>query len=459
MILCAVVAAGAVAAASYYLGAREANQEVDRRLAGIEQTLAASTFPLSGTVLRLIADMTQTELATFDVKGELQNSTLELSAEQIRAINNRATQTTSAVSVIESNQRRFRVCRFPTANASNRSDQVQTVVVFFSNHQLKSNRRRSMMLPLLTGLSTVLALTTVTLSMTGRLIRRLSALQRRVDRVAAGDFSSTLAGPGLAERKLDELGRLGEAVDTMADQLSQLWSKVHQQQSEQLLHQIAGGMAHQLRNSLTGARMAIELHAAECPDRDDEGLRIAIHQVEVSEDYVRRLLLAGSGRQDRDRPASVSTCWSDVQASLSPIARHLQIDVNWNLHPSTDSKHILDGSTWVAAVNNLVQNAMQAGDQVDVDATLIDDRCIRVSVQDNGAGIPKEIEEDVFKPFVTSKPEGMGLGLPLVDRAAARLGGQVCWSRQDGRTRFEFDAIAIDAEEAHVKEKHDKPRR
>jgi hypothetical protein len=225
----------------------------------------------------------------------------------------------------------------------------------------------------------------------------------------------------------------------MAQQLKQLWNQINRQQSEKLLHQIAGGMAHQLRNSLTGARMAVELHAQECQATDDEGIRVAIHQIELSEDYVRRLLLVASGRQDKDRPTEVQTCFDDVRTSLSPIAKHLRVNLRWELDDDLRQRRIQDGPTWVAAVTNLIHNAIQAGDEVDVSLQQLSENMLRVTVSDNGAGIPDAVAANLFEPFVTSKPEGMGLGLPVVQRSAEYLGGSVQWRRENERTIFELD--------------------
>jgi signal transduction histidine kinase len=90
----------------------------------------------------------------------------------------------------------------------------------------------------------------------------------------------------------------------------------------------------------------------------------------------------------------------------------------------------------VAAVTNLVLNALQAGSRVRVVSKLVEPERMQVLVCDNGPGIPAGIASEVFEPFVTSKPEGMGLGLPLVRRAAEHLDGEVEWSRQGELTVF-----------------------
>lgn len=57
---------------------------------------------------------------------------------------------------------------------------------------------------------------------------------------------------------------------------------------------------------------------------------------------------------------------------------------------------------------------------------------IEISVTDNGPGAPDDILDHLFEPFVSSKPEGKGLGLPLVDKLMRDMGGIVQYSRERG---------------------------
>ncbi|MCM2374892.1 sensor histidine kinase [Aporhodopirellula aestuarii] len=436
LIAVALIAAIIVALASYRLGDRWATDDLQERFQGIKNTLADSTFPLNATVLDSLAELTQTDLVTTGETGRVKYSTMEGLEKSIEP------------GELKIGDKRYLVYFFDTKRGKARSDDVARVAVVFDEKTLSASRRRAAILPLATGLSTILALSSITLFMQSRLVGRIAKLQRRVRGIAEGEFTSTAT-----QYAPDELGQLGAAVDDMAGQLDQLWKRVNRQQSEKLLHQIAGGMAHQLRNSLTGARMAVELHAAQCDSHDTESLPIAIHQIELSEDYVRRLLLVASGRQDQDRPTDVTVCWNDVRSSLTPIARHWHVDIQWHVDEAIDSPshtdataHIKDGPTWVAAVTNLVHNAMQAGEVVEVYLERPNATTVRVRVRDNGPGIDETVADELFEPFVTSKPEGMGLGLSVVRRAAEHLNGNVRWHRTEGWTVFEFTASLIRAD-------------
>ena len=61
-----------------------------------------------------------------------------------------------------------------------------------------------------------------------------------------------------------------------------------------------------------------------------------------------------------------------------------------------------------------------------------------ITIQDNGPGIPKELQDHLFDAFVTSKPKGSGLGLALVAKIVDAHGGVIEFDSQPGRTQFQI---------------------
>jgi signal transduction histidine kinase len=441
LLLASIVAATLVAAGSYALAARTASQQLEQRFAAIERSLQRSRFPLSRNVLLSLSELTSAQWITLDAGGQITDSTLELPglrpsdiAQRLVALPVGSESGSAVPTQLRLGERVYQARRFRRLPAAGIGTAVQDVVVLFDDTQWRGARLQAAAAPLLTGLSTIVLLSSITLLLTGRLIRRLTRLQREVDAIASGDFTGDLQlGPD------DEIGRLGKAVQSMAVQLRQMWQALGQQHGQRLLHQIAGGLAHNLRNSLTGARMAVELHARRCHPAEpgDDGLTVAIDQLEQTEDYIRRLLLVSSGKQEQDRPAELAQCFRDIRDSLSNTARHRSVTLLWNIEEQAGSRNVADGPTLTAAVTNLIWNAIQAGDRVTVDVKLLEPSSeITIDVTDNGAGPPEEIAETLFDPFVTSKPEGLGLGLPVVKRSAEALRGTVQWQRQQNQTIF-----------------------
>lgn len=65
-------------------------------------------------------------------------------------------------------------------------------------------------------------------------------------------------------------------------------------------------------------------------------------------------------------------------------------------------------------------------------ASRCDDRMIRVAVHDTGTGIPFSDAEEIFRPLVTTKPDGLGMGLPMSRSIVEAHGGHLWASKNDG---------------------------
>ncbi|MEM9587705.1 MAG: HAMP domain-containing sensor histidine kinase [Planctomycetota bacterium] len=412
-----------IAAFSYHYGTRQADAELETRFQLIKSRLFNTTYPLSATVLDSLAEWTETDLASFDSTGRLQHQT--------RA------GIQSALAGPQSSQSQYVVREFSRAVTPTRIDDVTRVAVAFDRQQLIQRSRQAALLPLMTGGLTVILFCGVCYGLMSRLVRRIERLQLRVQTISEGDFTVPAAEP-----VDDELGRLGRSVDVMATELQGLWKQLQQQQSEKLMHQIAGGLAHQLRNSLTGGRMAVELHAKECPLQDDESLKVAVQQFEDAEDYIQRLLLAATGRTVQPSEMTLKDCFDHLQSTLQPITRHLRKHLEFGPSESFEHRKVPDGRAFISAVSNLVHNGLQAGNHVTVDARLTGDR-ITVLVVDDGPGIAPGVRDGLFDPFITTKPEGLGLGLPVVRQAAATLHGSVDYRRTASRTEFRFECSTL----------------
>jgi signal transduction histidine kinase len=91
---------------------------------------------------------------------------------------------------------------------------------------------------------------------------------------------------------------------------------------------------------------------------------------------------------------------------------------------------------WMNLIDNAI-DASPADGQVTVSARLVGADVI-VHVEDNGSGIPPEIKESIFDPFVTTKPvgEGTGLGLDIVRRVVDWHNGEIHVDSEPGRTEF-----------------------
>ena len=98
---------------------------------------------------------------------------------------------------------------------------------------------------------------------------------------------------------------------------------------------------------------------------------------------------------------------------------------------SLDNSGEVDADRVLQILMNLVQNALAASDDVDDGAprvkisAVVADSTVLVRVRDRGTGLPEPVRGRLFEPFVTTKPEGTGLGLYTSQQLARELGGSL----------------------------------
>jgi two-component system nitrogen regulation sensor histidine kinase GlnL len=117
----------------------------------------------------------------------------------------------------------------------------------------------------------------------------------------------------------------------------------------------------------------------------------------------------------------------------------------------------LDRDQMVQAFLNLVRNALAALDgqgRITLHSRAIMNFTIgeirhpvvaSIEVEDDGPGIPTDLQDSVFYPLVTSKPDGTGLGLPAAQELISRHGGLIEFESRPGRTVFQV-RIPLDHE-------------
>jgi signal transduction histidine kinase len=226
---------------------------------------------------------------------------------------------------------------------------------------------------------------------------------------------------------------------------------------------------------VTGANIAIDLHAGECPIGDDcESLDVAKRQLQLMEEYIRRFLQLGKpatecGHKSIDLVALVEELLPLVQ----PAARHAHVGIEWE-RPSRPFVVTGDTAGLSQLVINLLINAVEAAEQESVrsgvpgrvvvkispsasplpnpprrgeGAGVCLDQRLWLTISDSGAGPPAEIGDEVFEPFVTAKTDGVGLGLSVAHEVVTRHGGTITWSRIDGMTVF---AVELPCEQVEM---------
>jgi len=430
-----LAAVGTIALTTSWLAVRRSEQVTVTRLRGVLRTLESATFPFSPNVLEQMRGLTDAHFIVLDRRGNVMASTVALERPFPRWAD--------SVPVSEDLDG---LLEYPLVSVggdpyfaarlqAERPGEAAWLIVLYPVRNWREDRWNAAWPPLAIGATTLLVMAAVSGLLASRLGRRIRSVQQLFARIAEGQFAHV---PVAAPR--DELADLLVSANRLSDRLKQMQQTIRQTEQLRVLAQIAGGLAHQLRNDITGARMALELHRKRCGTaKGDESLRIALRQLVLTEDHVRSFL-AFARRDQTASPvtADVRALLEDIRSLLQPTCEHTGVKLDLSVNLPEEAAMVGAGEALRIAVMNLVLNAIEAagsGGHVWIRADR-DADTVRLEVVDTGPGPPSEIQADLFEPFVTSKPEGVGLGLAIARRVAEELGGALYWQRQDGRTVF-----------------------
>jgi signal transduction histidine kinase len=193
------------------------------------------------------------------------------------------------------------------------------------------------------------------------------------------------------------------------------------------LGELASGMAHEIRNPLSGVRGAAEVLAKEDtpPAARREFASLLESEVARLDRVVRNFLdFARPPRAEASRVA-VREAADGVLLLVRSEAGVRGVSVANDVPPETAVR--ADPDLLRQVLLNVVLNAVQAqdgGGRVAVTAAR-DGEGVRIDVTDGGPGVPEAIRRTVFDPYVTGREDGTGLGLAVAARLVETMGGSI----------------------------------
>ena len=290
MLSVVVVAIGLVIAAGAYLSSLHTRQQQEENLRRLVTTLASVPFPLTDGVLRQMAGLSGGEFILLDNFRHIQSKTLSVPEGEIQSLLAipEGLELKTGYRVILGGQA-YLGHRVPSAGAPPATESGSLVVLYGEDRWGSGIRQAAYPALAAGGVATVMAVLSTTV-LAQRFVRPIRQLDLQAATIADGRFQP-VAVPG----RNDEIRDLALSINRMTERLSRYEAEVRQNEQLRTLDRLGAGMAHQLRNSATGARMAIELHQRECSlGAGRESLDVALRQLRLMESYLQRFL--GLGR-------------------------------------------------------------------------------------------------------------------------------------------------------------------
>ncbi|PQO26822.1 sensor histidine kinase [Blastopirellula marina] len=416
-----------------------AKSRIESRLRDVAAVLQSATFPLSDAVLEQMKGLSGAQYAVTQ-EGALIRSTLgDLQSDQLASLNvaDSIDDLTLTEEMSIKDQRYFHAA----VALQGRAQPGQVLHMFYPVDSYRKAWAAAAGPPFWIGLFGFVILVLVAFALARTVTAPIAQLQKQVERIAAGD-----ASPIPPRGTNDEVRDLVDAVNQLAEQLTAYDEKIRTLERTRVLGQLGAGFAHQVRNAATGCKLALDIHALHCPLENDESMAIANQQLALITTHLRAIVNFGKEERRDFQPVDLREVVLEALPLVRPLAQHHHVNVTF----VGEGNFPLQGEPTLlqTVLVNLLTNAVEAiaaqphSDQPvhgEVRVELIKEADgICLTVADNGPGLPDEIAATAFDPLITSKREGVGLGLTIVREVARVHHGEATCRRVDGETRFEI---------------------
>jgi|Deesub1362B_J571_1020462.scaffolds.fasta_scaffold00310_27 signal transduction histidine kinase len=243
----------------------------------------------------------------------------------------------------------------------------------------------------------------------------------------------------------DEIGRLGRSFNLMIKRLNEANKRIEEmhfkemQRAEHLatIGEMASGLAHEIKNPITGIKTALEIIAEEISEEDShrEIISEVLNQTERIETIIQDLLSYAKPKEPKFIRTDLSRCINQVINLAKTQIRRKEIEINF--FPSKNITYAyIDPDQIQQVVLNLILNSIQAIEtKGKIEIKIVEDKNNRfkILVSDNGQGIKKENLSKIFKPFFTTKHRGTGLGLSICKRIIEKHQGTIEVKSEEGK--------------------------
>ncbi|MDP6528435.1 MAG: ATP-binding protein [Gemmatimonadota bacterium] len=211
---------------------------------------------------------------------------------------------------------------------------------------------------------------------------------------------------------------------------------------------ISAGIAHEIRNPLTGIRTTIQ-YVLKHQDRGDpyrESLHASIKELDRIEAVISDFLAYSRPPSPRRRSRDVNRVLSDSLALARESLESVGVDLVTDMEEELPRLSI-DPGMMREVFLNIVMNARDAmrkkGGTLRVSSWLSprskpsSPTGIRIAFSDTGPGIPEGTSADIFEPFMSGRAKGLGLGLSISQRICKAHGGLIsATNNSEGGSRF-----------------------
>ena len=254
---------------------------------------------------------------------------------------------------------------------------------------------------------------------------------------AAQNFAARGLEPVPEAHRRDEIGLLTRSFNEMVGQLRR--ARAREQELNRLerftaLGQLAGGLAHEIKNPLNFISLALDQLRARYAPQTPNDREAFLHQLVIMKNEMRRLADLVQSFLHYGKPIEIFPAPTDVHQLVDEVVALSESKMKSQgielIEECNEAAPVLkvDAEKLRTCFINVVANAIQAmpeGGTMRITFRRVADGSMVISFSDTGAGIEAGVAGHVFEPFFTTKREGIGLGLFLSKAIVETHGGTI----------------------------------
>ncbi len=236
----------------------------------------------------------------------------------------------------------------------------------------------------------------------------------------------------------DELGKLAISFNEMQERLKQAQMELIHKERLSMVGQMASSIIHDFRSPMGAIQLAFQMlqKRTNISEKErDEIYSLVRTSIERMSRMTKELLDFSRGE------TKLEICDCDVGEFVNNLTvgvkMHLENrGIRFHVEQRYHGKAVFDPDRLQRALINIINNAEDAmikGGEIRFE-TLREDNNLVFRISDTGGGIPEEIRDKVFAPFVTSgKAKGTGLGLAITKKVVEQHGGEISFQSERGK--------------------------
>ncbi len=284
--------------------------------------------------------------------------------------------------------------------------------------------------------------------------RPIRKMIRTIRSIENGDLSARME-----EDKKDEFGLVAKSFNSMLESLESAKLEIETYHAEQMqraaklasLGEIVSGIAHEIKNPLTGISCAVQVLQSDMSEKDGsrELTNEILNHIKRLDRTIKDLLDYAKPKSPRFEPMKINNVLDKAIFFVYTEASKLKVAIETEVGNNIPDV-MMDSDQMQQILLNLIINAVQAmpdggklvismyeKNKDEIEDDLLDviagDRVMMIKFEDTGKGIDPEYLDSIFDPFFTRKSKGTGLGLAISQRIIHEHGGEITVKSEVGK--------------------------